>query len=273
MQFPRTHKFSVVLVSYIDTLAHSLYSDTQTTRRVTHSERPPMQQTILITGANRGLGLELCKQYLADGEQVIATCRSPENAPELIQLAKKSPKSLTVHPLDICNDQQRRNIQAILIDSSIDILINNAGVFGPTGIPATLADRQAWIHVLEVNCITPYLFAVELMNSLMTGNKKLLVNITSKMGSINDNSSGGSPIYRSSKAALNACMKSLAIDMQDSGLKVLLVHPGWVKTDMGGKNALIDAATSISGIRKLIEHADDYENASYLSYDGTRIPW
>lgn len=233
-----------------------------------------MSRCVLITGANRGIGLEFVKQLLARGDQVLATCREPEKATALNALAQQATGRLKLYPLEVDDAESIANLRNELADEPIDLLINNAGVYGPRQFKDPTCDAQSWLKVLAVNTVAPYQVASALLDNLKRGDQAKIVNITSRMGSIADNDSGGAPIYRSSKAGLNAAMKSMAIDLADSGISVLLLHPGWVKTDMGGENALIDSETSVSGMLAVVDRAES-ENLSgkFFHCDGSELPW
>jgi NAD(P)-dependent dehydrogenase (short-subunit alcohol dehydrogenase family) len=224
--------------------------------------------TVLITGASRGLGLEFCKQYAAAGWQVLACCRNPDMAGELTDIPQ-----VRVFPLDVSDFEQIDNLAAQLQDTAIDVLINNAGIYGGPHCSFGQLDYTAWTHTLTVNTQAPVKMAEAFLPHLKRGDKKLLVSISSQMGSIADNSSGGSILYRTSKAALNAAMKSIAIDLKDRRIGVLVLHPGWVKTDMGGPNALIDAQQSVAGMRSVIARVTLAQSGSFLKYDGPTLPW
>lgn len=225
--------------------------------------------TVLITGANRGLGLEFCKQYAAEGWQVLACCRNPETADELADIP-----NVRIFPLDVSDFSQIDKLAAQLQDTAIDVLINNAGVYGDSPRRGFgQLDYVAWTQTLTINTQAPVKMAEAFLPNLQRGDKKLLVSISSQMGSIADNGSGGSILYRSSKAALNAAMKSLAIDLEDQGIGVLVLHPGWVKTDMGGPNALIDAQESVTGMRQVFARFTLAQSGGFLKYDGSTLPW
>ncbi|WP_340122923.1 SDR family oxidoreductase [Methylobacter svalbardensis] len=229
--------------------------------------------TVLITGANRGLGLEFCRQYAADGWNVIACSRNPDDAFDLNNLASRHP-DIQLEQLDVSEFEQIDALSQKLSDRCIDVLINNAGIYGDmqSGGFGQL-DYQAWIKSLVVNTQAPVKMAEAFLPQIKRSDKKLVVAISSLMGSIADNTGGGSILYRSSKAALNAAMKSLAIELKDQSVGVLIFHPGWVKTDMGGPNGLINAEESISGMRALIENFSLDQSGSFVKYDGTPLPW
>lgn len=236
------------------------------------NQPPKNQSCVLVTGANRGLGLEFVHQYAQSGVEVIACCRQPEQARDLLSLASDFPGLISIRPMDVGNDTQIRAVSAELSGQPIDVLINNAGVYGPKGI-AFDQPVDTWMDVLRINTVAPVKVAEAFMPQVLASNKRTIANITSKMGSIADNGSGGSVIYRSSKAALNAAMKSVALDHADQGLVVLQLHPGWVRTDMGGPNGLIDAPESVQGMRKVIADSDSSKSAGFFAYDGQAIPW
>ncbi|MDE1462058.1 SDR family oxidoreductase [Spartinivicinus poritis] len=228
--------------------------------------------TVLITGANRGLGLEAVKQYASAGWQVIATCRTPKTATELGQLAQENP-SVSVYQLDI-NDLESITLLAKQLDQqAIDLLWCNAGVYGPKGIGLGEITADTWMDTLKTNTVAPLLLVQQFLPHIRRSQLKTIALMTSKMGSMEDNTSGGSYIYRSSKAGLNAVGKSLAEDLRSESIKVALLHPGWVKTDMGGPSALIDVTTSISGLRQVIKSLTLENSGSFYAYDGQEIPW
>ncbi|MGB6977323.1 MAG: SDR family oxidoreductase, partial [Gammaproteobacteria bacterium] len=197
--------------------------------------------TILVTGANRGLGLEIVKQYYEGGWRVFACCRAPSEAVPLQALASSSADRIKIFSLDVKDIASIRSLVDQIGDSPIDILMNNAGVFGPKEITFRTITPvvSQWLEVLQINTIAPLLLAENLINNVARSQLKIIANMSSKMGSIADNTSGTAYIYRSSKAALNAAAKSLAIDLREYGIVAIVLHPGWVKTDMGGPNALI----------------------------------
>jgi len=223
-------------------------------------------KNILITGANRGLGLEFVQQYLAEAEQIFATCRQPENAHQLGKLAQHN-SNLQVVPFDVTNQQHLTALLQQIPDQHLDLIINNAGIMrGRSGQVST----EDWLETFHVNSISPVLITLTLKQKLKPNS--VVANITSKMGSIEDNTSGGAIIYRSSKAALNAAIKSVALDNVSQFTSVLL-HPGWVQTDMGGPNGSINTQTSISGMRNVLSKLTTKDNGKFLNYDGAHIPW
>lgn len=228
--------------------------------------------TVLITGTNRGIGLEFVKQYLDRGHRVLATCRNPDDKGELADLAAAN-HSVTLMALDVGSEESRASFAAALADTPVDIFINNAGVYGPRDASFGKVDAKQWEQVLFVNSIAPLLLTQEIIGNLREGGDKKLVYITSKMGSIDDNSGGGSYIYRSSKTALNSVVRSLSVDLRDDGFSVAVLHPGWVQTDMGGPNALIDTLTSVSGMIGVIDKLSQANTGQFFNYDGQPIAW
>ena len=235
-----------------------------------------IQSTILITGANRGIGLELVRQYLHEGWQVIACCRSPEKATDLSRLASRTRGNLHILPLDVRDDSAFSRLSLSLSGEGIDILFNNAGVYGPhaQSEPACAhTDKQSWQDTFLVNTIAPLQLVEALKPNLLLGEKKLVALMSSRMGSLSDNSSGGAYIYRSSKAALNAVGKSLSIDLAEEGIGVALMHPGWVQTDMGGASALITTTESVRGIKSVLDDFSLSQSGQFINYNGIVIPW
>jgi NAD(P)-dependent dehydrogenase (short-subunit alcohol dehydrogenase family) len=231
-------------------------------------------KTALITGANRGIGLEFCRQYAADGWRVLACSRYPEKSDELNKLASRNPELIKVHALDVADHVEIDRLAQILADESIDLLINNAGIYpesDKSGFGHT--DYAEWIQAFRINTMAPLKMAETFAAQIARGKQKTIVTITSKMGSIADNSGGGSYLYRSSKAAVNMVVKSLAIDLKPLGITAVVFHPGWVKTDMGGPNAMISAEQSVSGIRKVISGLSTDDSGKFFGYDGQAIPW
>ncbi|SMF94037.1 NAD(P)-dependent dehydrogenase, short-chain alcohol dehydrogenase family [Methylomagnum ishizawai] len=229
--------------------------------------------TVLITGANRGLGLEFCRQYAESGWRVLAGCREPETAGALRGLADSYPQ-LSLHRLDLGQFGQIDALAQELADQPIDVLLSNAGVYGDsaqTGFGKL--DYAAWRRVLDINLLAPVKLAEAFQPQLGLGSRKLIVALTSLMGSIADNTSGGSILYRSSKAALNAAMKSLSLELRPQGVGVLLLHPGWVKTDMGGPDAPTLPEASVAGMRRVIESYGPGDSGRFLDFQGRPLPW
>ena len=228
--------------------------------------------TVLITGTNRGIGLEFVKQFLAREDTVLATCRDMGSATELRQL-KNDTRKLHIFELDVSSQKSMEDLTLQLAGHAIDIFINNAGVYGPRDSTFGKVSANEWAKVLQVNAKAPMILTQLLIDNLRDGSDKKLLYITSKMGSIDDNKGGSSYVYRSSKAALNAVVKSISVDLRDSGFSVAVLHPGWVQTDMGGPNALIDVTTSVSKMIDVIDNLNFHNSGSFFNYDGGIIPW
>jgi NAD(P)-dependent dehydrogenase (short-subunit alcohol dehydrogenase family) len=226
--------------------------------------------TVLITGANRGIGLEFTKQYAADGWNVLACCRHPQSAMALQALAQANPQ-IKIHTLDVADFAQIDALATQLKDEEVDVLINNAGVYPSSSFGDV--DYNAWAEGFKINSMAPLKMAEAFVQQLTRGQLKKIATLTSKMGSIDDNTSGESYSYRSSKCAVNMVMKSLSIDLKPYGISVVTLHPGWVQTDMGGSNALISAQTSVSGLRKVIEQLNPSITGKFIAYDGKAINW
>jgi len=231
-------------------------------------------RTTLITGANRGIGLEFCRQYAADGWRVLACSRMPEKSDALNRLAAQYPGLIAVHALDVGDLVQIERLAQDLAELSIDLLINNAGIYPDSdkkGFGHT--DYAEWMQAFRINTMAPLKMAETFATQITRSRLKTIVTITSKMGSIADNSGGGSYLYRSSKVAVNMVVKSLAIDLKPLGITAVVFHPGWVKTDLGGPNALISAEHSVSGIRQVISSLTLADSGKFFAYDGQLIPW
>ena len=229
--------------------------------------------TVLVTGANRGIGLEFCRQYLAEGASVIACCRSPETASSLLALQQSNRDRLQVFPFDVTNAAQREALAQALNGERIDVLINNAGIYGPDKARLGHLDKNEWLKTIEINCIAPIQLIESLLDNVAASTQKTIVSITSKMASMADNLSGGSYIYRTSKAALNAAMKSVAVDLKQKKVIAVVIHPGWVKTDMGGPNAQITVAESVTAMKTIISRLSLTDSGQFFDVDGTEIPW
>ena len=225
--------------------------------------------TILITGASRGLGFEFARQYSLAGWRVIATCRGAKDMEPLTELGGE----IEVHKLDVSDHDQILALAHTLRRESIDVLLNNAGVHGPRPSRLGAIDYEAWDEVFRVNTMGPMRMTECFIDHIARSDRKLIVVVSSIMGSITDNEVGGAYSYRSTKAAANAVTKNLAIDLRDRGVTVVAMHPGWVTTDMGGAGADMEAAESIRAMRQVIDGIRRGDTGQFLNYDGTVIPW
>jgi NAD(P)-dependent dehydrogenase (short-subunit alcohol dehydrogenase family) len=216
--------------------------------------------TVLITGANRGIGLEFARQYSIDGWDVVATVR--DGSGELDKLGVR------VEHLDM------RDLDAVThfgehLDS-LDLLIANAGTYGPKSVMSE-HDGEGWLETFAVNTVAPFLLAQSVLERVARADGKLVA-ISTKMGSIEDNTSGGYIAYRSSKSALNSAWRSLAIDNRGR-VTCAVLHPGWVQTRMGGSSAPLKPEDSVAGMRKVIEGLGPEQSGRFFAYDGSEIPW
>jgi NAD(P)-dependent dehydrogenase (short-subunit alcohol dehydrogenase family) len=232
-----------------------------------------MAAAVLITGANRGLGFEFARQYSIDGWHVFAACRNPATASELRRLAQDRRGRLNVVAMDVTDAESVKNAAKQLKDVAIDVLINSAGIAGVPGQKTGNVDYDSWAQVLNVNTMGP-LRVLESFSDHITGSeRRLVITITSGMGSLAENTSGGSIAYRSSKAAVNMVMRSAAIDLAPRGITCVLVNPGWVRTDMGGPKAPLSPQESVTAMRRLIETLGPNQSGKFYNYDGREYPW
>jgi NAD(P)-dependent dehydrogenase (short-subunit alcohol dehydrogenase family) len=228
--------------------------------------------SVLVTGANRGLGLEWCRQYAETDWRVFATCRHPETADALRELERRHSR-LSVHRLDVAEPESVYALRAELQEESIDVLVNNAGVYLEKYAPTASLRYDEWQRTLEVNALSPVRVTEALLDLVARSQRRLVVAISSHMGSISEIGAAGDTYYRSSKAALNAAMKGLSIALRERGIGVLLLHPGWVRTRMGGWDAPLTPAESVAGMRSLVDAFSLSQSGCFLRYDGTQIPW
>ena len=232
-----------------------------------------MAAAILITGANRGLGFEFARQYVADGWRVFAACRNPTTASELRRLAQDLGDMLNIIAMDVTDAESVRNAATQLKDVAIDVLISSAGIAGVPGQKTGNVDYESWAHVFDVNTMGPLRVIESFADRIARSERRLVVTITSGMGSLADNTSGGSIAYRSSKAAVNMVMRSAAIDLAPRGITCVLVNPGWVRTDMGGPKAPLSPQESVTAVRGLIETFGPKQSGKFYNYDGREYPW
>ena len=225
--------------------------------------------TVFITGANRGLGFEFAKQYAADGWRVIAACRDPAKAEALSAVEG----DVQVETMDVDDDASVASLSDKLKDEAIDLLINNAGIYGPKHLSAEDMDYEAWGRVLRTNTMSPFRVTMAFLQQVRNSDQKLIATLSSKMGSLNENQDGGEYIYRSSKAALNAALKGLSYDLADAGIRIMLMHPGWASTDMGGPSAPLLPADGVAGLRKVLAGIKDGETGVFYDYNGGELAW
>lgn len=238
--------------------------------------------SVLITGANRGLGLEFARQYALGGWTVLATCRAPEKATALKALAAAHPE-LTILSLDVTDDNAVAALGQKLKDTPLDLLINNAGILtaGPKAYNAAEDDpdqrfgsakAESWARILRVNTIAPVMIAQALLPALRRGQQKKIVMVSSGWGSIGEMGPQFAA-YRASKAALNSAMRNMALLLKPEGLIVISLCPGWVSTDMGGASAGLTPEQSVTASRRLIEALSTDQGGLSLRYTGEVVPW
>lgn len=230
-----------------------------------------MIRVYFITGANRGIGLEMTKQLLEKGNKVVATARDPKKANELNQLATEFSLQLKIIPLDVADQASVDRLPSLLKDYRfIDVLINNAGMYEDRSSFASL-DFGDLIQAFNTNTLGAMRVTRSLMSYLMGAEMGKVIHISSQMGSIKDNSSGGSYSYRMSKAALNMFNKSFSVDYPE--LISVVMHPGWVQTDMGGANARTPVQESVQGLLNYIEVFTERDSGCFVDFRGKSIEW
>ena len=226
----------------------------------------PVGPTVVITGANRGLGLAFARRLSADGFRVIGTARRPDAADELRSLGVR------IEQLDVTDAQSVRRLAEAIGDAPVDILINNAGI-GSRARTLEDFDIDDAQRIMQVNYLGPMRVTQALLPALRAGDRKLIVNITSTYGSIERNTRGGAYGYRESKAALNMFTRSLAAELEPHGFTCIVMSPGWVKTDMGGPNARLTPDQSVDAMVKVIEGLTTEHSGSFFNHAGDIVPW
>ena len=227
---------------------------------------------VLITGANRGLGLGFVKKYLEKNANVLCTTRDISGSKELLKCKERYRNNIEIFELDLLKENGAETLANQLNGMPIDILINNAGV-GSSNQHFEAVSSKPWLEVLKVNLIAPLIITQSLIENVKKSSSKKIYFLSSQLGSIGDNTSGGMYVYRSSKTGLNQVVKSLSVDLKPKGITVVSLHPGWVKTDMGGPNAPVSIDKSIEGMTKVIDRTDIKDTGRFLNYDGTELPW
>lgn len=221
---------------------------------------------VFITGANRGLGLGFTNHYLARGDEVWACYRHDRGGLD----------ALDDERLHLVAWDTREEIPRAggMLPGRIDLLINNAGIYGPKDNGQALENVTPKVmqEVFDIDCVGPLRVVQYLLPRLVQA-RGIVANLSSKMGSSGDNSSGGCYAYRAAKAALVIVSRSMAIDLAPRGVRVITLHPGWVRTDMGGPSGLIDAPESVAGLRRVIENLTLENSGRFVAYDGKEIAW
>lgn len=231
-------------------------------------------QRCLVTGANRGLGLEFTRQLLERGARVLACCRDPAHADDLEALQQKHGEDLIVHALDVADAQAIGALPEAAAKhlQRIDLLVNNAGVL-VSGERFGNVQAESLMHSFAVNAAAPLLITQALTPLLLHGNKPRVLCVSTQLASIAQASSFRTLSYAMSKAALNMAVKRLASELGSRGIVVMAFHPGWVKTAMGGEGATLAPETSVRALLGLIERATPDDGGRFLAYDGAELPW
>jgi len=234
--------------------------------------------TVLVTGANRGLGYEHVKQYAQKGWKVIACARNPKKATELENLKDKYDDNFIIEQLEVIDHPRIEELAEKYSNTPIDILINNAGTTGPLGVPGAMdyqkidsMDYEIWRDILEVNLISPFKVATAFHDHIAQSEKKLLIMMSSDLGSVEQNTFGGFYSYRASKAALNIISKGMSVDWQD--LTVIALAPGWCKTYLGGEEAEIHPDESVENQQAMFEKIITSNSGMFLDRFGKEVPW
>lgn len=222
--------------------------------------------TVLVTGASRGIGLGLARAFAGRGWDVLACARDPSALPAI-------EGSIERQPLDVTEPASIAALAAALAGRPLDLLINNAGIFGQREARMGALDWTLFANTLATNTLGPVRVTEALLPNLRAGRRRTIVTVSSVMGSIARTEAGGALPYRTSKAAVNMAMRSIARELAPEGFTVVLVHPGWVRTDMGGPGAAIDVATSVRGLVALIERLGPAESGRFFDYTGAELPW
>lgn len=224
-------------------------------------------ETVVITGANRGIGLALTRRFLRAGKRVVATCRNLET----FQIGEDR-ANLDVVKLDVTDGEAVSAFASNISGEVVDVLLNNAGVIGGDARSVDDVDYGAWREAFEVNTLAPFRLSVALRANLLRSARPRVVTLSSQMGSL-DRKGSGSYAYRGSKAAANKVMQALAQEFHGDGIVVCPVHPGWVQTDMGGTHAEISADVSASGLFDLLESLTMRDTGQFWTWEGKKHPW
>lgn len=226
--------------------------------------------TVFITGASRGIGLEFAKHYAGLGWQVIAGVRAPDTATALSSLSAGG--NVSIERLDVTDDAAVDAVAAKLKGHAIELLINNAGIYGDRDAALSIGNFDTYRRVLATNIAAPMKVALSLLPNLKLADGAKILTISSRMGSI-ALSGGGSYVYRSSKAGVNAAMHALALDLKPQGITAIVAHPGWVRTDMGGSGADISVQESVAGLTSVVARATLADSGKFFNYDGAELAW
>jgi len=238
--------------------------------------------SLLVTGASRGLGLELCRQYSDAGWRVFACCREPEASEHLLPLADAVPERVSLHRMDVDDAGQVEAVAKELEGQAIDILINNAGLADSYGTGVLEGrddpdlkhyDMGEWLRILNTNVVSVGRVTGAFADHVAASEKKLIAMMASSLSSVGNTWQAGRYAYRTSKAALNMLMRGVGAWLEPRGVTVVSVAPGWTRTELGGPNAQHGVAEATERVRALLEQFTIEDTGTYWNYDGTRLPW
>ena len=238
--------------------------------------------TLLVTGANRGIGLELVRQYLDGGWNVVATCRKPEGADALNSLKDSAGGRLSIERMDVDNGAEVNAVAESLSGAPIDLLINNAGIIDNYGQGVAEGgddpdlkntDTDEWLGILKTNVVAPGRITGAFADNVAASEKKLVVMMTSGLGSIANTEQGGRYAYRTSKAALNMLTRNAGAWLGEREIIVISMAPGWTRTDLGGPSAPTSVEDAVAGMRAIFDKLTLAETGTYWNFDGQQLPW
>jgi NAD(P)-dependent dehydrogenase (short-subunit alcohol dehydrogenase family) len=235
------------------------------------ARNPHPRLRVLVTGASRGIGLELVRQYAGGGWEVVATCRDPDGAGELRALATSAPDAVAVHRLDVASAEQLEELATALDDTPIDVLVSNAAVFGGTRSRFPDVDWTAWGDAFAVNTIGALRVPLRLWQNVAASRERKIVFVSSRAGLPREAAPNRSYLYGSSKAALNSAARLFALDVASQGVTAVLVNPGHVQTGIGGAKARMTPAESVTRVRAVISGITPADAGKFLHYDGTEL--
>ncbi len=230
-------------------------------------------KTVLITGANRGIGLEHARRYAERGARVWAAARTPGNAEDLATLAREYGDRFAVIAYDAAAPDAAASLKTRLGDTPLDLLFANAGAMGTHRQSFGDVDAEAVLDLVRVNALAPLQLAEALADNVAASARKVMAFQTSLMGSVADNGSGGAYAYRLSKAALNMVGKGVANDLRGRGVISVLLHPGWVRTRRGGPSGKISAEQCVEGQQAILDRLTPADSGRFFNYDGRELPW
>lgn len=230
-------------------------------------------KTVLITGANRGIGLEHARRFAARGARVFATARAPAEAGELNALAAGSDGRISVFAYEAGDFEAPSRLKAALGGAPLDLLFANAGATGDKGKSFGSVDAEDVLQTMRINALAPLKLAEALADNVAASQRKLIAFQSSRMGSIGDNAAGGHYAYRLAKGALNMVARNVSIDLRSRGVIAVALHPGWVRTRMGGESAPISVDECVTGQQRLLDSLTLAESGRFFNYDGSELPW